>query len=215
MQEREASYLYRLGIWDLAALMLLGMALFKLGFFENRFTTNQYLGLAVAGIAIGQGVAWLTLPATELRITDYTKYISTSLVPLDRILLPIERMASAVGWASFVLVMVRAGLLAWFWRAVEAVGKMGFSNYLFQMALCSWFFYGYGLGYFGQFRFFQLYFVVAEIWMIQLVISVLWLRYFRTGPMEWLWETLTYGQRQPFRLATPVEPVSTSTPILS
>ncbi|ESS10014.1 MAG: putative membrane protein [uncultured archaeon A07HN63] len=31
------------------------------------------------------------------------------------------------------------------------------------------------------------------------MLSVLWLRYFRFGPLEWLWRTVTYGERQPLR----------------
>jgi len=89
---------------------------------------------------------------------------------------------------------------------------MGFSNYLFQSILGVWFFYGYGLGYFGQFKLYQLYFVVAEIWMLQLIFSAVWLRYYRLGPFEWLWECVTTGQWQPIRLH---DAESTATPILS
>lgn len=212
VQQQEASYLYRLGVWDIASLMLLGMALFRWGFFANRLTTKQQLGLAIAGLAIGQVIYWLSLPAYELQITNFTNYISKSVLPLDRVLLPIERMVSAVGWASLVMVVYRIGLIAWFWRAVGLVGQLGFTNYLLQSLLCSWFFYGYGLGYFGQFRLYQLYFVVAEIWMLQLVFSIVWLRYFRLGPFEWLWLSLTTGQWHSIRLQ---EPALTSTPVLS
>jgi len=38
------------------------------------------------------------------------------------------------------------------------------------------------------------------IWILQLMVSPIWLRHFRFGPMEWLWRTLTYGFKQPFRL---------------
>jgi len=41
--------------------------------------------------------------------------------------------------------------------------------------------------------------VVAGIWLVQLVVSPLWLHYYRFGPVEWLWRSLTYGARQRMR----------------
>jgi uncharacterized protein len=37
----------------------------------------------------------------------------------------------------------------------------------------------------------------VALWLVQLVISPLWLRFFRFGPMEWLWRSLTYLRVQP------------------
>ena len=44
---------------------------------------------------------------------------------------------------------------------------------------------------------------MLAIWAAQLVISPLWLRHFRFGPVEWLWRTLTYMKRQPMRRTAP------------
>jgi uncharacterized membrane protein YeiB len=48
--------------------------------------------------------------------------------------------------------------------------------------------------------------VVAGVWSVLLVGCPLWLRGFRFGPVEWLWRTLTYGERQPLRNSTPQGP---------
>jgi len=37
--------------------------------------------------------------------------------------------------------------------------------------------------------------LVVAIW--QLVVSPLWLRYFRLGPAEWLWRSMPYLKLQP------------------
>jgi uncharacterized protein len=66
--------------------------------------------------------------------------------------------------------------------------------------LCSLFFYGYGMSYMGSVRVPYLYLIVAEICLLQLVFSVIWLRNFRMGPAEWLWKSLTYNRKQPIRL---------------
>ena len=37
------------------------------------------------------------------------------------------------------------------------------------------------------------------VWAFELAFAPLWLRSFRFGPFEWLWRSLTYMRRQPFR----------------
>ena len=39
--------------------------------------------------------------------------------------------------------------------------------------------------------------IVLAIWIFQLVVSPIWLKYFRFGPAEWLWRSLTYWRIQP------------------
>ena len=79
--------------------------------------------------------------------------------------------------------------------------RMALSNYLAQTIICTTLFYGYGFGLFGKLDRFQLVGVVIAIWAFQLWYSPIWLRYFRFGPFEWLWRTLTYGKIQPMRAA--------------
>jgi uncharacterized protein len=75
------------------------------------------------------------------------------------------------------------------------VGQMAFTNYLTQSIITSIFFYG--LGYFATLERYQLYYVVFSIWIFQIIFSHIWLRYFRLGPLEWIWRSLTYWKIQP------------------
>jgi len=84
-------------------------------------------------------------------------------------------------------------------RGLAAVGRTAFTNYLLQTVIATTVFYGHGLGLFGSVtRVEQLGFVLV-VWVVQIVLSVLWLRSFRFGPVEWIWRTLTYGETQPIR----------------
>lgn len=38
------------------------------------------------------------------------------------------------------------------------------------------------------------------VWAVILIISPIWLRHFRFGPLEWVWRCLTYWKKQPFRI---------------
>ncbi|MFA0922220.1 DUF418 domain-containing protein [Xanthomonas fragariae] len=92
----------------------------------------------------------------------------------------------SLGYAAWVVRL--APYLAW----LAPAGRMALSNYLLQSLLCTWIFYGYGLGYFEQLsRVWQLPFALA-LFTLQAVLSQLWLRWFRFGPMEWLWRSVTY-----------------------
>ncbi len=58
-QQKESSWLYRMGIWDIGSLMFLGMALLSIGFFSARFTSSRYLLIALLTIVAGLALAWL------------------------------------------------------------------------------------------------------------------------------------------------------------
>jgi uncharacterized protein len=47
---------------------------------------------------------------------------------------------------------------------------------------------------------FQQLLVVLAVWLVLLAVSPIWLRNFRFGPLEWLWRSLTYLERQPMRV---------------
>jgi hypothetical protein len=57
-----------------------------------------------------------------------------------------------------------------------------------------------GFNLLGELDRFQIYYVVLGVWLFQLIVSPIWLRYFRFGPAEWLWRSLTYKNKQQWRL---------------
>ena len=105
-----------------------------------------------------------------------------------------------VGHLGLALLFIRAGLFAPLQRALAATGQMALSNYLAQTIICTALFYGFGFGLYGAFERYQLYYIVAAIWAVELIWSPLWLRHYRFGPFEWLWRSLTYWKLQPMRI---------------
>jgi uncharacterized membrane protein YeiB len=55
-----------------------------------------------------------------------------------------------------------------------------------------------GLAMFGRLDRHEIYYVVGAVWVFQIICSNIWLRYFRFGPCEWLWRSLTYWEKQLF-----------------
>ena len=110
------------------------------------------------------------------------------------------RLSIALGHLGMVMLICQKGALGWLTARLGAVGQMAFSNYILQSVICAFFFTGYGLAMYGRLERYQLYYVVAVIWVLQLIVSPIWLRHFRFGPLEWAWRSLTYWKRQPMRL---------------
>ncbi len=200
-QHKESGWLYKIGIWEIGSMIFLGMALFKLGFFSSRFSSSKYLLIAAITLIAGFALAWLRICYDTARIADYTKYITSNAIPYN-LFFPIEKLLLVTAYAAMALWLLRIKLLNWIWKALAAAGQMALTNYILQSIVCTFLFYGYGFGYFGRLSQSELYFMVAEIILVQTVFSVLWLRYFEMGPMEWLWSYLVYRKRLPFKKIT-------------
>ncbi|WP_345953667.1 DUF418 domain-containing protein [Mucilaginibacter sp. PAMB04168] len=189
-------------IWDVLALMMLGMALYKWGFMTGGWTATQYRLTALVGYCIG-------LPLVMLDYYhDYRQahgsaasihYLETHAMSWWGLIYPFQRILLVMAHASVLLLMVRAGVFKGLTNRLAAVGQMAFTNYIMQTVFCTLYFFGYGLNKFAELQYYQLYYVVAVIWVIQLIVSPVWLKYFLFGPLEWLWRSLTYWQLQPMR----------------
>jgi uncharacterized protein len=111
----------------------------------------------------------------------------------------LRRLLLATGHLSLIMLVYKYRIVPWLMKALASVGQMAFSNYLMQSIICTLIFYGYGLRWFGEFERYQLYVVMAGIWLFQVAFSNLWLQYFRFGPFEWVWRSLTYWKKQPMK----------------
>ncbi|MES2775781.1 MAG: DUF418 domain-containing protein [Bacteroidota bacterium] len=188
------------GIWDFIGMMLIGMGLFWMGFFSNKLATSTYGMLALVGYIVGITIGWLAFINGQVEwVRHFSTYIDNWRVP-HFLLYDVRRVFISVGHASLLMLLYRSGLVNWLMRALANVGQMAFTNYLMQSIICTWFFFGYGFDYYNKLRFYQLYYVVLAIWIFQMIFSSIWLRFFRFGPFEWVWRSLTYWKKQPMRL---------------
>lgn len=191
---------YDLFYWDLIICFFLGMALFKAGVLTGARSQQFYTVLMVTGYALG-----LSIQYWEMREVLSIRFDVTRLA--DRVFLSwyeIRRVLVLLGHIGLIMLIFKAGIAKGFFRGMAAVGQMAFTNYLMQSLLCGLFFYGYGLGWYGALERYQLYYVVGGVWVLQVIYSNIWLRYFLFGPLEWVWRSLTYWKRQPFRRGVPM-----------
>ena len=52
---------------------------------------------------------------------------------------------------------------------------------------------------FGKLQRYETYYVVGAVWLFQIIFSNIWLNYYRFGPFEWAWRSLTYWKKQPMK----------------
>jgi uncharacterized protein len=182
--------LYRY-FFDLFGMMLIGMALFRLGVLTLERRRLLYVGLMFGGYAVG-----LAVNAWETRYIINSGFSAIAFAEVSTTY-DLGRLAMTIGHLGLILLFVRSGVLGWLRRALAAVGRMAITNYLMHSAICLVIFIL--MGKYGQFERHQLYYVVFAIWAFQLLFSPLWLKFYRFGPVEWLWRSLTYMKFQPMR----------------
>lgn len=183
--------------WDMLTMMLVGIAFAKTGVLAAQRSFAFYKKMMVISFLIGLPVSismvWLSWKqGFEPLQTVFT--FSTY---------QIGRVAMTLGYASLLLIACKAGLFSGLRARLASVGQTAFSNYILHSLIYGFVFYGYGLALFNKLERYQLYCVVLGMWVVSLIASPIWLRNFRFGPLEWCWRSLTYGRRQPMRLANP------------
>lgn len=183
-------------IWRVGGLMLLGMALMKLGILSGLREPAFYRRLMLAGYATGLPLTVLSAYLLSARQWDGLFLFGAGGLPnyLGSILV-------ALGHIAAVMLLVKNGTCRTLMSRFTAVGRMALSNYLLHSLVLTTVFYGYGFGAYGSVpRAAQMLFVAALIGL-QLLYSPTWLRHFRFGPAEWVWRSLSYWRLQPMRRA--------------
>ncbi|MEJ1142958.1 DUF418 domain-containing protein [Stenotrophomonas sp. CCNWLW162] len=147
--------------------------------FPRLYAVLRWIALPLGLLVTVLGVAWkpyLVPGAYDLPVTA-----AMALVTIGGLLMCLGYLAWIVRWRT---------QLGW----LAPVGRMALTHYLAQSLVCTLLFYHYGLGWFEVMpRSVQLLSALL-LFASQVVISHLWLRRFRFGPMEWLWRAMTYGQ---------------------
>ncbi|MFZ4122053.1 MAG: DUF418 domain-containing protein [Caulobacterales bacterium] len=174
--------------WRTAGLMLIGIALFKMGLLQGQGRASTYwtwiaLGafslLVIGGQALVQIAQGFPFPEGA-GLYQIANFVLSPLVTL--------------GYIGVVVLLLRRGAMGFIGHALSAAGRMAFSNYIAQSLIMTGLFFGArGLGLFGEATRVELIAIVVTIWVLQLIWSPLWLSKFHYGPLEWVWRKLTYG----------------------
>ena len=186
---------YHFLVWDVLIFMFIGMAFFKMGCLTGEAPVRVYWLLFIIGMGVGLTLSYLRLQPLIESKNNYFEYSGKINVEYYQI----ARLFRSLGVFGFIMLLYKSGWFKWLFALMRPVGQMAFTNYLAQSLVCGIFFYGIGFGMFGKLQRFEIYYVVLAVWVIEIAWSHIWLRYFRFGPLEWLWRSLTYWKLQPIR----------------
>ncbi len=195
---RDLRFLYAfeiLVVFGVLTMFLLGLYAGRRGVFRDVAAHRSLLLGALwwgGGIGLAGSLAFALTATRESPLADLVGAIGFE----------IGAPALSIAYMSGLTLLAQQGV----WRArlapLAAVGRTALSNYLLQSLICTTIFYGYGLGLFGKVGPAAGAVLAVGIYVLQVPLSLWWLRRFRFGPIEWVWRSLTYLRVQPMRTAT-------------
>jgi uncharacterized protein len=193
---------YRYDPFDVLSMMLLGIALFKLNILSASKSYRFYGIMTLIGYSIGLSVNYYEV--TSIMNSNFSFLgFSKSFLTYDA-----GRVPVAMGHVAIIMILCKLPILNWLKTRLAAVGKMALTNYIMHSVIAMFFFTGVGFGMFGKLQRHELLYVVFSIWIFQLIISPIWLKYFQFGPIEWLWRNLSYQKVHSFRKGKAGQPNS-------
>jgi uncharacterized protein len=185
------------GVAEAFGTMLLGIALWKLGFIQGKRSTKEYLVALVVAYGFGLtaryvgGLERMTFapgPKTLWMTQEYA------------------RLAVTIGHIALVNLLMRAAAGRKLLAPFLAAGQVAFTLYLMQSVIGVWILYspiGFHLP--GAQGWAHMALVALAVVVFQIILANIWMRYFVSGPLEWVWRSLAYLRKQPFRRRELVE----------
>ncbi len=178
-------------------MFLIGYVVGRSDFYKNLFQNKKIIYWAIGiGLVIGLPANYFLAHYMSTAMGDYfqlkpkgwyqTIFYALGVVPL------------AMAYVGIFMLCFQKATGKKSMSFLAPVGKMAFSNYITQSLVGNFVFLGAGLGFMGQVG--PVYFTLFGIlfFILQVIASTIWLRYFNYGPVEWIWRSATYKKWQPF-----------------
>lgn len=176
-------------------MFLIGYVIGRTNFYKNIMQNKKLVrAVIISGLVIGLPANFILAHYMSTAMGDYFMLKQKGLY---------QTIAYALGVVPLALAYVGVFMLAFktrignkFLSLLAPVGKMAFSNYMMQSVVANFVFFPAGLGLFGQIG--PVYYTLFGIcfFILQVMISTLWLKYFNYGPIEWVWRSATYKKWQ-------------------
>jgi uncharacterized protein len=179
------------GVVEAFSVMLLGIAAWKLGFIQGHRSTRDYwialivaygFGLTARYVGGLERMTFLPIPKTIWMTSE------------------LARIAVSIGHVALINLLMRAVIGRKIMWPFLAAGQMAFSLYLMQQLIGVHILYSSaGLNWPMAPGWAWLAGLASVVVVFQLIFANLWMRWFASGPLEWIWRSLTYCRMQPFR----------------
>ncbi len=182
-------------LWRVWGLMLIGMALYKLKVLTASRSSKFYLVFLIIGFLVGYFliITGMIKNFNAGWVMEYSMFGGKLFNYWGSIFV-------SFGYIGLVMLFCKSNLFSGFKKLLAAVGRMAFTNYILQTLICTTIFYGHGFGFYGKVERGGQILIVFGVWIFSVLFSYYWLKYFRYGPLEWLWRSLSYMKFQPIKL---------------
>jgi len=186
------------------AIFILGLIVGRLRFFE---TAHLYMrrnlilfALFIAGNLIFGWLANIVAPGMDPSMWFLRSGPPTLQTIIGTALFDVELVFSSASLLMAFVILYNIPAIGKVLDVLAPYGRMGLTNYVSQSIIGACLFAMWGLGStFGAWGYAELMIVGLGLYISQIIISTIWLRYFKYGPLEWLWRSATYLKWQPFK----------------
>lgn len=130
---------------------------------------------------------WLFIGlAGNLFYAGATAFHQKQIMPWAMLALAWTAPLLSTAYIQLMLSWAASGVAAAPLRALAAAGEMSLTNYLMQSLIAGILFHGYGFALYNQYSMAALLLVSTAIFTAQVQLSLVWMKFFRCGPAEWL-----------------------------
>lgn len=183
-------------VWEAAATMLIGAALYKWGVIQGARSRAFYAGMTLIGYAVGLGSR--TVGAIDTMRFDGAPSIMWSLSE-------IARLATTLGHVGLVHLLLATVVGTKLLRPFEAAGRTALTLYIAQTIICLWILYPpFALGLYGTQGWMALMLTAVAVNLLLLIAANWYVRHFRIAPVEWAWRSIVARRVLPFRKRPPL-----------
>ncbi len=174
-------------VWKVLGSMLLGLYLYRRGFFCGTDTPpGRYRRLMVFGLV--PGVVLQTAGLIIQALNTHHAWAYNLQFGCDYL----GKLGMSLGYMGMVALLYQHSRWQSRFEPLAATGRMSLTNYIGTSVLAGLIFYGYGFGLMGRVSFPLVELIALLIVTFLVGFSVVWMKYFLYGPLEWLWRCLTY-----------------------
>lgn len=175
---------------NVLAMFLIGLYAAQKGIFQNLDAHRSLINrTAVIGLSVGLPVKILS--GYGLTYGGMDPFWSSIGILANTLGGPLM----ALSYIALFLIIARKTKV--FVKLLQPVGEMALTNYISQTVIMLIIFYGFNL--FNQVSPVWFIPIVISVFIFQVVISHIWMRVFRYGPLEWLWRSFTYLKLMPIK----------------
>jgi len=180
-------FYYQSLILSTLIVMIIGMILFRTGIFSNYKSCKYYWAITVSVLILGLIINYLRY--YQWTYEDHIPNLNT----FKALLFTFPKEILGIGFILLLNGIYQKYLRNVGFKVFTKIGRTALSNYIFQSIILGILFYGYGFGLHNSFSRFELLGFVLAIWVLQITCTLIWLNYFKQGPLEFLWRKLTYN----------------------